>query len=101
MNFEEFKKLTTAKSFVELYQHYFQLFLISKGYFSKNLPYTTFHEICKSFCEITHFPPDVLEHLQAEQVCLKAISIIDRHVLEIMSQISENDIVNAFSQLEI
>lgn len=36
MDFKEFKKLAGAKSFVELYQHYFRLYLIAQGYFSKN-----------------------------------------------------------------
>ncbi len=99
MNFEEFKKLATAKSFVELYQHYFQLFLISKGYFSKNLSYHSLHEICRKFCDIMQFPSNILENLQARDVTLDEFSIINSRVLELMSQISEDDIINAFSKL--
>jgi hypothetical protein len=99
LDFKEFKKLALAKNFVELYQHYFRLFLIAKGYFSKNLSYQTFHEICRRFCEIIQFPSEVLEGLQVREVNLEDFSIIENHVLESMSQISENDILNAFSQL--
>ncbi len=100
MNFKEFKKLAMVKSFVELYQHYFQLFLIAKGYFSKNLSHHMFHEICERFCEIIHFPSDVLESLQAREIGLDTIGIIDWRVVEIMAQISGSDIISAFSQLE-
>jgi len=99
VNFKEFKKLTMAKSFIELYQHYFRLFLITEGYFSKNLSHHMFHEICRKFCEIIQFPSEVLEGLQAREVGLDDFDVIDGSVLEMMSQISENEIVNAFSQL--
>ena len=88
-----------AKSFVELYQYYFRLFLIAKGYFSKNLPYDTFHGICRKFCEIIQFPSNVLERLQAREVDLDMIEVIDNNMLELMSQISEDDVVKAFSEL--
>ena len=90
-----------AKSFVELYQYYFRLFLIAKGYFSKNLPYHTFHEICRRFCEIIQFPSGILEGLQAEKINLDMVKIMDNDIVELMSQISEDDIINAFSQLTI
>ena len=88
-----------AKSFVELYQHYFKLFLITKGCFSKNLSYNTLHEIYKRISEIIHIPYDILENLQTQGVGLNTIDIIDRRVLEVMSKISKNDIANAFSEL--
>jgi hypothetical protein len=99
VNFKEFKKLVMAKSFIELYQHYFRLFLLTKGYFSKNLSYQTVHSICRKFCEIIQFPPEVLEGLQAREVNFDTVGIINEQILEMMSQISEDDIVNAFSQL--
>ncbi len=83
MDFKEFKKLTLAKSFVELYQYYFRLYLIAKGYFSKNLHYRTFHEICRKFCEIIQFPSEVLQGLQAGEVDLDTIEIIDSEMLEL------------------
>ena len=101
LDFKEFKKLTMAKSFVELYQYYFRLYLIAKGYFSKNLPYRTFHEISRKFCDIIQFPLELLQGLQAGEVDLDTIEIIDNEMLEVMSQISEDDIINAFSQLTI
>lgn len=101
MNFEEFKKLAMAKSFIELYQHYFRLFLVAKGYFSKNLSYNTFHGICRRFCEIIQFPSEILEDLQAERINLDVVRVIDNNIIELMSKVSEDDIITAFSQLKI
>jgi hypothetical protein len=99
VNFKEFEILTMAKSFVELYQHHFRLFLIAKGYFSKNLPHHTLHEICRRFCEIVQFPSEILVKLQSKEVNLDELGIIGHRALELMSQISEVDIINAFSQI--
>lgn len=99
LDFKEFKKLAMVKSFVELYQYYFRLYLIAKGYFSKNLPYRTFYEICTKFCEIIQFPSEILRGLQSGEVDLDTIKIIDSEMLELMSKISEGDIIDAFSQL--
>ncbi|MHA1986463.1 MAG: hypothetical protein ACW98D_07490 [Promethearchaeota archaeon] len=101
MDFEKFKKLTMVRSFVRLYQYYFRLYLIAKGYFSKNLPYRTFHEICRRFCEIIQFPLETLQGLQVGEIDLDKIEIINTEMLELMSQISEDDMINAFSQLTI
>ncbi len=97
--FREFKKLEMVKSFIELYQHYFKIFLISKGYFSKNLPYNKVNEICRSFWEAIHIPPEALEVLQAREIDINMIGKITTKILEFMSQISENDIITTFSQL--
>lgn len=101
MNYKEFKKLVIAKSFVDLYQHYFRIFLITKGYFSKNLSYKTLQEICRRFSEIIHIPYDILESLHTCGVGLDTISIIDRRVLEVMNRISKDEMINAFSELII
>lgn len=99
INFKQFKKLAMVRSFIELYQHYFQIYLVWNGYFSKNIPYRIVRRICEDFCEVMHIPSSVLGQLQSKEIGIDELRMIDMGILEMLGQISESEVRRAFSQL--
>ena len=56
-------------------------------------------KICESFCESLHLPANVLRLLQSGIVSSDRLSYLNISTLDMMENISENDIISTFSHL--
>ena len=87
------------KTFSELFWHYFHIFLVFRGYYSKNIPHEKRKEICEDFCDRLGLPASVLDFLCSEGVGSNQLEKVNISTLGEVEHISEEDILNTFSHL--
>lgn len=99
MKYEKLLKIPNFLRFFHLYTHYVDIFLISKGYFSKYLPLGIKRDIAHKFCRIMHFPSEISNIISSYEFNILQVDNLGDRALKLLSQITNNDIIQVFSQL--
>jgi len=94
-----YEKTSLFRKFANLYEHYLNIFLIYKGFYSKNIPSNTLQTIWYKFCNIMNFPKDIFELVKIKEIDLDQLDRVNISSLKTISLTSENDFIHGFSQL--
>lgn len=94
-----YEKASLFRKFANLYEHYLNIFLIYKGFYSKNIPPNTLQTIWYKFCDIMNFPKDIFELVKIKEKDLDQLDRVNISSLKSISLTSENDFIHVFSQL--
>ena len=87
------------KTFSELFWHYFHIFLVFKGHYSKNIPHEKRKVICEQFGKALHLPTSIVHLLLSGIVSVEQLSGLNLSALGTVENISEEEIVDTFSHL--
>ncbi len=94
-----YEKASLFRKFANLYEHYLNIFLIYKGFYSKNIPPNTLQTIWYKFCDIMNFPKDIFELVKIKEEDLDQLDRVNISSLKTISLTTENDFIHVFSQL--
>ncbi len=87
------------KAFSELFWHYFHIFLVFKGHYSKSIPHEKRKVICEQFGKALHLPISIVHLLLSGIVSIDQLNGLNLSALGTVENISEDEILNTFSHL--
>ncbi len=93
------EKILKMKAFSKLFWHYFHIYIVFMGHYSKNVPRQKRKVVCEEFGKVLDLPASIIHLLQSEEVNVNEINKLNQSTLKTVKHISENEILNTFSHL--
>jgi len=99
ININNIEEMLTVKEFSRLFSHYLHIYMVFKGHYSKNIPQQKRKIICEQFVKTLRLPSHMVRLLQSEMLSEEQLNMLDLPALRTVKNISEEEILDTFSQL--